>query len=147
MTNKNQLIKEMANDMDYATIQHDLWPDDTKEIAKTLIMLGYRKVPEGSLIVTNDNAEELANVIVTSPQMQSVMSNLIKVWQKEAAEKILNEQYQECKVAERDVLIARGGNKNDDYYKGFSLGMANTKMHIQELAKQFDVEIQEEDNG
>ena len=62
---------------------------------------------------------------------------------KEIAEKILNAQYQECKIAEQDVLKARGGNKNDDYYKGFSLGMTNTKMHIQELARQFGVEIME----
>ena len=59
------------------------------------------------------------------------------------AEKILNEQYQECKVAERNVLIARGLDKEDVYYKGFSLGMTNTKMHIQELAKQLGVEIKE----
>lgn len=69
--------------------------------------------------------------------------NRLEQARKETAEKILNEQYQECKVAEKDVLIARGGNKNDDYYKGFSLGMTNTKMHIQELAKQFSVEVKE----
>lgn len=47
------------------------------------------------------------------------------------------------KIAEQDILKSRGGNKNDDYYKGFSLGMTNTKMRIQELAKQFGVEIKE----
>ena len=44
------------------------------------------------------------------------------------------------KIAEQDILKSRGGN---DYYKGFSLGMTNTKMCIQELAKQFGVEIKE----
>ena len=47
------------------------------------------------------------------------------------------------KIAEQDTLKTCGGNKNDDYYKGFNLGMTNTKMRIQELAKQFGVEIKE----
>lgn len=57
--------------------------------ATKLYNAGYRKIDKDSVVLTNDNAEELANLIVTSPQMQSVMSNLIKAWQKEAVEKIL----------------------------------------------------------
>lgn len=51
----------------------------------------FTVVFEDSVVLTNDNAEELANLIVTSPQMQSVMSDLIKAWQKETAEKIYRE--------------------------------------------------------
>ena len=46
MTNKDQLIQEMASDMNYAVVKHDLWPDDAKEIAKTLVILGYGKLPD-----------------------------------------------------------------------------------------------------
>lgn len=46
MTNTEQLIQEMASDMTYASVEHDLWPDDAREIAKTLIILGYGKLPD-----------------------------------------------------------------------------------------------------
>lgn len=57
MTNKDQLIQEMASDMNYATVKHDLWPDDAKEIAKTLILLGYGKLPEGVTLSSKQCAE------------------------------------------------------------------------------------------
>lgn len=50
MINKNQLIQEMASDMTYACVEHDLWPDDAREIAKTLIKLGYGKFPDQDVI-------------------------------------------------------------------------------------------------
>ena len=46
MKDKEKQIKEMASDMDYGCTKHDLWPDDAKEIAKALYLLGYRKIPE-----------------------------------------------------------------------------------------------------
>ena len=168
MTNKDQLIKEMASDIDYATVKHDLWPDDTKEIAKTLIMLGYRKIPEDSVVLEKEEYEEYKKVADGKAIMVENITDLNRLAQfpieydgkmfeaiddfgnyideqarKETAKQILNKQYQECKVAERDVLIARGNNKNDDYYKGFSLGMTNAKMHIEELATRFEVEMKE----
>lgn len=56
-------------------------------LAKSLYYNNLRIVSKDSVVLTNDNAEELANLIVTSPQMQSVMNDLIKAWQKETAEK------------------------------------------------------------
>jgi hypothetical protein len=46
MTNTEQLIQDMADDMNFASVEHDLWPDDAREIAKTLIILGYGKLPD-----------------------------------------------------------------------------------------------------
>ena len=91
---------------------------------------------EDSVVLSREEYEKLKYTWITD-------SDAYKKGCKETAEKILNAQYQECKIAEQDVLKARGGNKNDDYYKGFSLGMTNAKMHIQELAKQFCVKIKE----
>lgn len=105
-------------------------------IAKTLYNAGYRKIPEDSVVLSSEEFEKLKYTWITD-------SDAYKKGCKETAEKILNAQYQECKIAEQDVLKARGGNKNDNYYKGFSLGMTNTKMDIQELARQFGVEIKE----
>lgn len=38
-----EMIEEMASDMNYGCVKHDLWPDDAKEIAKALFILDYRK--------------------------------------------------------------------------------------------------------
>ena len=55
---------------------------------EALYNAGYRKIPENAFILTDDNAEELGDIIVKSPQMKSVMSELIEAWQKETAEEI-----------------------------------------------------------
>lgn len=47
---------------------------------------GYRKIPENAVVLTDDNVEELADIIVKSPKMQETMSRLIKAWRKETAE-------------------------------------------------------------
>lgn len=51
----------------------------------------YRpKIPEGAMMLTEDNAEEIGNMVVESLQMQEAMKGLIKAWEKETAEKIMN---------------------------------------------------------
>ena len=112
---------------------------DINNIARELYDKNYRKLPEDSVVLSKEEYKKLKYTWITD-------SDAYKKGCKEIAEKILNAQYQECKIAEQDVLKARGGNKNDDYYKGFSLGMTNTKMHIQELARQFGIEIKENNN-
>ena len=49
MTDQEQ-IEEMASDMDYVCTKRDLYPDDAKEIAKTLILLGYRKLDDHAIM-------------------------------------------------------------------------------------------------
>lgn len=41
---KEERIRELASDMDYGCTKRDLYPDDAKEIAKALDVLGYRKI-------------------------------------------------------------------------------------------------------
>lgn len=41
---KEQRIRELALDMDFGCTKRDLYPDDAKEIAKALDILGYRKI-------------------------------------------------------------------------------------------------------
>lgn len=50
MTNQEQ-IEEMASDMDYGCTKRDLYPDDAKEIAKALYLLGYRKLDDHAIMV------------------------------------------------------------------------------------------------
>lgn len=46
---------------------------------------GYRKIPEGAVVLTEDNAEDVANMILNSSQLKETMDRLIKDWQKETA--------------------------------------------------------------
>lgn len=129
-------IEEMAQIINGSTELDTVAYYRCMNIAKTIYNAGYRKLPEDSVVLSSEEFEKLKYTWITD-------SDAYKKGCKETAEKILNAQYQECKIAEQDVLKARGGNKNDNYYKGFSLGMTNTKMDIQELARQFGVEIKE----
>lgn len=140
--NEDKQIKEMASDMDYACTKRDLFPSDAKEIAKALIILGYQKIDKDKDVVLSKEKYELLVECSSYEGVMKALKNEYIKGRKETAEKILNEQYQECKIAEQDVLRIRG-SKDDDYYKGFSLGMTNTKMHIKELAQQCGAEIKE----
>ena len=56
---KQKQIEEMARDMDYGCVKRDLYPDDAKEIAKALYLLGYRKIPENAVVMTREDLNEL----------------------------------------------------------------------------------------
>lgn len=140
MKDKEKQIEEMAKDIENTIL--GLGIHLCNKSAEKLYNLGYRKIDKDSVVLSKEEYEALKKQIEYWEHETKVARQDLFEESKETAEKILNEQYQECKVAEQDVLKIRGG-KNDDYYKGFSLGMTNTKMHIQELAKQFGVEIKE----
>ena len=146
---KNKQIEEMANII-HRTEFVDISGYEEEKIAEELLKYYQPKLPEDSVVLSRKEYEKIVKYLKTYedklknfPNEVNALVDMYNKGRKETAEKILKEQYQECKIAEQDVLKARGGNKNDDYYKGFSLGMTNTKMHIQELAKQFGVEIKE----
>lgn len=51
--------------------------------AKMLVNAGYRKIPENAVVILDEEMEEFAEKLAKSPQMQKVMSHLIKEWHKE----------------------------------------------------------------
>lgn len=108
-------------------------------ISERLVKEGYRKLPENAFILTDDNAEELANLIITSPQMQSVMSDLIKAWQKETAEKIFEKIFEDFNIdcGTFSLNMARKSYMNAQLEQ---INLALRKRFSQ-LAKQFGVEI------
>lgn len=59
--------------------------------AEALYNAGYRKVGENDFILTNDNAEQLADLLVTSPQMVRAFKTLIEKWRKETAKEIYHD--------------------------------------------------------
>lgn len=83
-------IEELANDLQEAWTAWSLGKDLKNPyafVAEILAKKWQPKIPEGAVVLTEDNAEEIGNIIVESPPMQEAMLHLIKAWQKETAEK------------------------------------------------------------
>ena len=60
---------------------------DYSILAKAVYNAGYRKIPEGAVVILDEEMEEFAENLMKSPQMQKTMNGLIKAWKKETAEK------------------------------------------------------------
>lgn len=114
MENNEKQITEMASDMDYACIKHDLWPDDAKEIAKVLINLGYQKVSEDSIVISKQEFD-LLNVPPDCEWCEGFLS-------RQTAEKILNDLWKERNAIGQLMIFEE---------------------HLKEKAKEFGVEIKE----
>lgn len=103
-------IEEMARDMDYGCVKRDLYPDDAKEIAKALYLLGYRKIPENAVVLTREEYErqqknnedfdkfarsiidirmQNGNKIATFKDLQDYIELQVKQGNKETARKLL----------------------------------------------------------
>lgn len=92
--------------------------------AELIYKAGYRKIPEGALVVLDEEMETFAKDFANSPQTREVMNGLIKAWQKETAENIL-----------------KAGKKYVEEYKGcLDIGFG---MFLVWIATQFGVEIKE----
>ena len=98
----NNQIEEMASDMDYGCTKRDLYPDDAKEIAKALYLLGYQKIDKDKQVVlTREEYERLklelaiekkrADESYTQKEVEEIIASKERIKSKETAEKILNE--------------------------------------------------------
>ena len=123
MTDQEQ-IDEMASDMDYGCTKRDLYPDDAKEIAKALYLLGYRKLPKDSVVLSREEYKRITTELVTEQRATEIAKEYFEKIRKETAEKILQPLYNACK---------------EDTYGQVVVDFAI----LENLAKQFGVEIKE----
>lgn len=56
-THRETIIREIASDMYYGCTKRDLYPKDAKAIAEALYLLNYRKIPEGSVVLSKEEYE------------------------------------------------------------------------------------------
>lgn len=83
-------IEEMTKDLQEAWTAWSLSKDLKNPyafVAEILAKKWQPKIPENAVVLTEDNAEEIGDMVVKSPQMQEAVLHLIKAWQKETAEK------------------------------------------------------------
>lgn len=111
-------IDEMAGDMDYGCIKHDLWPEDAKEIAKALIILGYQKVGTDDIVISKQEYE----LLKVQPDCEFCEGFLRKQTEQLTAEKILNDLWKERNTVGQLMIFEE---------------------HLKEKAKEFSVEIRE----
>lgn len=111
-------IDQMASDMDYSCVKHDLWPEDAKEIAKALILLGYRKVDAGDIVISKQEYE----ILKVTPDCEFCEGFLRKQTEQLTAEKILNDLWKERNTVGQLMIFEE---------------------HLKEKAKEFSVEIRE----
>ena len=111
-------LNEMASDMDYGCVKHDLWPEDAKEIAKALIILGYQKVSTDDIVISKQEYE----LLKVQPDCDFCEGFLRKQTEQLAAEKILNDLWKERNAIGQLMILEE---------------------HLKEKAKEFGVEIRE----
>ena len=111
-------INEMASDMDYGCVKHDLWPEDAKEIAKALIILGYQKVSTNDIVISKQEYE----LLKVQPDCDFCEGFLRKQTEQLTAEKILNDLWKERNTVGQLMIFEE---------------------HLKEKAKEFSVEIRE----
>ena len=119
----NNQIEEMASDMDYGCTKRDLYPDDAKEIAKALYLLGYQKIDKDKQVVlTREEYERLklelaiekkrADESYTQKEVEEIIASKERIKSKETAEKILKDfklwarEYQN-----KDIIIDDNGER------------------------------------
>ena len=111
-------INEMASDMDYGCVKHDLWPEDAKEIAKALIILGYQKVSTDDIVISKQEYE----LLKVQPDCDFCEGFLRKQTEQLAAEKILNDLWKKRNAIGQLMILEE---------------------HLKEKAKELGVEIKE----
>ena len=82
MKTKQEQIDEMVGDMDYGCTKRDLYPDDAKEIAKALYLLGYRKLQEDSVVLSREEYIDLSRTYVKEQKAQAVKEFLEELKEK-----------------------------------------------------------------
>ena len=89
MKTKQEQIDEMAGDMDYGCTKRALYPDDAKEIAKALYLLGYRKLQEDSVVLSREEYIDLSRTYVKEQKAQAV---------KEFVEELKEKALSHCRI-------------------------------------------------
>ena len=138
-------INEMAGDMQYGCVKHDLWPSDAKEIAKALIILGYQKIDKDKEVVLSREEYENLKLDIQEAHNKGVRvgfdltkykENQLSQTRKETTEKDFNAIIQALEER-KDRVKAFYGVKE-------SVGIDIAIRTVNELAKQFGVEIKEQ---
>lgn len=157
----NEQIEEMASDMDYGCTKRDLYPSDAKEIAKALYLLGYRKLPEDSVVISKEEYEEykefkafmerndwenIKDIETTLDKCQEVLYERLQQTSKKTAEKIIVDLIALAKQKQEEYkdMSYKSIGYNPNIGKSFSAEWYLFEQRLKNIvAPQFGVEIKE----
>ena len=144
---RQEKINEMAGDMQYGCVKHDLWPDDAKEIAKALIILGYQKIDKDKEVVLSKEDYQLWNILkktwasndkeVSAKDMLETLKNTKELGSKEAATKFYDKFNESISCFELDK------NVSEDYKEGYAQAIADICGKLDETAVELGVDLKE----
>lgn len=171
MKDKDKIIKEMAKDIPYLTLDRTVFvgatetknvswmlsEEDNKVIAESLVAKGWVKPPEDSVVLTREKYEKLQQsyIVKAYDKLRAENKELLKIKEncleiikqgeeqiltisKETSEKIILPEIEFCKA-----LYGNCNSQTDEYKKGFTDCCRIIQMLLNDLAKQFGVEIKE----
>lgn len=96
MTDK-EMIEEMAEIIYENRPNKDIWIEDATEIAKVLLSAGYRKVPEGSVVLTKEEHMQMIKDCIESNKItsQTYYERGSKETAKEILEKLVGHTFED----------------------------------------------------
>lgn len=153
--NREQQIEEMAK-----IIDEMYWVYDTTagDIAEALYNAGYRKIPDGTVVLTNEEYDKLGLFEETVQEYKSDNGQLVLVKEqkklqkystdiadfirKETAKEIFQKVINICRK-EEDFQDGTINTQLEPLYFGIMNGCAFIRGEVKELAKQYGVEVEE----
>ena len=124
--NKEQQIEEMARDIYEQKSCDTSFEENCKILAYDLVTLGYQKIDKDSAVLSREEQERI--LTATEKRIKELKRQILQA-RKETAEKILNE-----------LLV---GFRKNFYLKNMSMTEEEFGWVIDEIAREFDVEIKE----
>lgn len=142
---KEKQIKKLTKELDYCETHECVGGSCSECRAIWLVEQGYRKIPEGSVVLSR---EEYNALLLEQKRLREIVDRipcgyeLKEQARKETAEKIFNDIFALVNNT-KDKSSKIFGNSSE-YGKGYKNSVNHFNEHILELAKQFGVEIGEE---
>ena len=122
----NNQIEEMARDIYDQKSCDTSFKENCKILAYDLVTLGYQKIDKDSAVLSREEQERI--LTATEKRIKELKRQILQA-RKETAEKILNE-----------LLV---GFRKNFYLKNMSMTEEEFGWVIDEIAREFDVEIKE----
>ena len=153
---KQEQIEEMAKIVDE---MYNVYTTTADDIADGLYNAGYRKIQDGTVVMTNEEYDKLGLFEETVQEYKSDNGQLVLVKEqkklqkystdiadfirKEMAKEIFQKVVNICRKEEEDFQDGTVNTQLEPLYFGIMNGCAFIRNEVKELAEQYGVEVEE----
>ena len=137
----NKQIKEKELPVAIYMSGHGLDWADSDDIANQLYEQGYRKIPEGSVVLDHDEAQKYCAYKIIEPQIKGCLDRELALEKqlKEARKKALDLALILSEVIEKlNVCTLKLENKSQEFTNGYTKAIAEVRNSIVELTKNLE---------